>query len=225
MKSARNPRRGDQTPLPCRASFLSAPDPPTFIDHEGKVRPELTVNDHAIKVKVRANVLEISSVDQIKETFTAIFTLQFRYTDPTLKDFKTKVTYMTEKGCETATGRVVARWGYNKRSTMVLQQDDGHTIELMPTQVIRETEPEWEKEHFQHKWTLLNAVGEATQIVHFRKLDYCSPAGGHIFEKFKFQATFSERLELDDMPFDKQVLRLQFISELFLHQLQYALVA
>jgi hypothetical protein len=140
----------------------------------------------------------------MEETFTAIFTLQFYYVDPTLKDFPSKVTYIAEDGCSSEVeGIIFGRWGWDGRSKMLIQCKDSR-LELKPTQVIHETSPDWDTGRFQAKWSIMNLAGEAEELFHTRQLLYCSRAGGHIFEKFKYRAVFAERLELRDMPFDKQ---------------------
>eukprot|EP00746_Dinoflagellata_sp_MGD_P044194 gnl/MRDRNA2_/MRDRNA2_207884_c0_seq1.p1 gnl/MRDRNA2_/MRDRNA2_207884_c0~~gnl/MRDRNA2_/MRDRNA2_207884_c0_seq1.p1 ORF type:complete len:361 (+),score=44.49 gnl/MRDRNA2_/MRDRNA2_207884_c0_seq1:372-1454(+) len=69
---------------------------------------------------------------------------------------------------------------------------------------------------------MLNLVDESQELVHRRELQYCSDAGGHVFEKFKYIAKFSERLELRDMPFDKQILQMKFCAEAKIYHMQFS---
>mmetsp|Transcript_15524 Transcript_15524/g.41116 ORF Transcript_15524/g.41116 Transcript_15524/m.41116 type:complete len:491 (-) Transcript_15524:234-1706(-) len=180
---------------------------------------------NAIKVNVKINILEISSIDQVSETFTAIFTMQLFHIDPMLKDFRTDVTYATDRELvveENCT--ITTNWKYSPQGTVTIRCANGFEKELEPTCIQHIGQPDWDKDHtlFKPSFTFGNAVGTAEVIQHVRMLEYCSPAGGHVFEKYKFQATFAERLELMSMPFDRQVLRIRIYGEEPIWRMQLA---
>ena len=78
------------TPLPC------SEDNALHIYPSAK---EYTITcEHAVCVYVRANLLEVLAVDHVADNFTAVFTLQFRWVDPCLCDFKSEVAYMSLDG-------------------------------------------------------------------------------------------------------------------------------
>lgn len=170
----------------------------------------------AIKVNMKINVLEISSVDVVREQFTAIFTIQMFYVDPLLKDFRTEVYYYqdgeikVEKNC-----RVVGAWKYSTDGKTQILLESGEEIELAPTLIQHVRQPDWDSNAklFKPAFTFGNAIANADVIEHIRMLEYCSSVGGHVFEKYKFQGTFTERLELADMPFDRQMLRIRIYGE------------
>lgn len=182
----------------------------------------------AVKVKVRVNVMDVLEIDQVHETFTVMFTLHFYYVVPSLAEQEIDVTYIDDEGkVQNAKGVIRAMWGYDNKDHMSLeiskkQTDDGMSqeLQLWPTQVHWRSEPDWDS-HFRVRWSMMNLYQKEEVLVEERMLLYCSPAGGHVFEKFKIKATFKERLELDDMPFDRQLLQMKFVSEMFMHQVQF----
>lgn len=180
---------------------------------------------NAIKVNVKINILEVSAIDQVSETFTAIFTMQLFHTDPMLKDFRTEVTYATDEGLvveENCT--IISMWKYSPSGTVMLRCENGLEKELEPTSIQHIGQPDWDNDHtlFKPTFTFGNAIGKTEIIQHVRMLEYCSSAGGHVFEKYKFQATFAERLELMSMPFDRQVLRIRIYGEEPIWRMQLA---
>ena len=177
----------------------------------------------AVKVNVRVRVMNILEVSPVHETFTAIFVLQFYYVDPALRDFESEVWYSNGNGDPVKiTGRIVGSPFYDNRTELVIQTStDKHT--LKPTNVMRTTQPDWSSgKYFQPEWSMMNIVGQPTELLHRRQLEYCSASGGHVSDKYKFQATFKERFELRDMPFDRQILRMKFVAEIELFSMQFA---
>lgn len=200
---------------------------------KGKIKVE---THRAVKVHVKVNVLEISRIDQTHETFTAVFTLRLYWIDPALRNFRSRIKYLDGQGniCE-VTGLVIGCCGYNQQTKLVIQKakeesanekqctcwkekldiekelsDDKQCI--APTDVWYQSQPDWD-EAFRPKWSVMNMVGAEEVLYHNCQLQFCSSAGGHVMEKYKIQATFNERLELHDLPFDKQVLRMKFVAE------------
>jgi len=170
----------------------------------------------AIKVNMRVNVLEVSSIDAVREQFTAIFTVQMFYVDPMLKNFRTEAYYYSdgevkvEKNCQ-----VVGAWKYSTTGKTTILLESGQEIEVAPTLIQHIRQPDWDSDEklFKPAFTFGNATTNAEVVEHIRMLEYCSAVGGHVFEKYKFQGTFTERLELADMPFDKQMLRIRIYGE------------
>ena len=78
------------------------------------------------------------------------------------------------------------------------------------------SQPGWDNEHFVFKWSMMDVIGKPEELVHEKELQYCSSAGGHVRDKFKYQAKFSERFQLGSMPFDRQVLQMRFVAEALL---------
>ena len=56
-------------------------------------------------------------------------------------------------------------------------------------------------------------MGEVIELLHERTLKYASDQGGHVFEKYKFQATFREDLKLQRFPCDQQALAIRLTAE------------
>mmetsp|Transcript_2104 Transcript_2104/g.3687 ORF Transcript_2104/g.3687 Transcript_2104/m.3687 type:complete len:689 (-) Transcript_2104:97-2163(-) len=81
----------------CRQQALPVPKyTKTHFHGEGKKFEVST--EHAVQVFVKANVLSILGLDDMDENFTATFTLDFTWIDPTLKGFKSKVGYYVRDG-------------------------------------------------------------------------------------------------------------------------------
>ena len=79
--------------------------------------------------------MEIQEIDQVKETFTAIFVLAFQYVDPTLKDHYLEVKYIDGKesvkkveaqirGIEEGRGRICMRPKGNTGTPLRIFQRD-----------------------------------------------------------------------------------------------------
>lgn len=67
----------------------------------------------------------------------------------------------------------------------------------------------------------MNAVSLPEEIFKNHTLEYCTSAGGHVSLQCKFLAEFSQRLELQDMPFDRQLLRMKFVADKPLYHMQF----
>mmetsp|Transcript_167974 Transcript_167974/g.534234 ORF Transcript_167974/g.534234 Transcript_167974/m.534234 type:complete len:251 (-) Transcript_167974:15-767(-) len=188
----------------------------------------INVKTHgAIKVNVRANVQEIRKIDIVQETFTAIFVLDFHWVDRALRDFQTKVCYWDDQGCRCEEiGRIIGNLGYNNEADVVIETHGGNVKHILPTSSISMSQPDWLEhgrgEFFYPDWTMMNVVGTAERLAHQCKLEFCSDAGGHVKEKYTFMASFSERFEFHDMPFDRQLLRMKFVAEVPHYRLQFA---
>lgn len=61
----------------------------------------------------------------------------------------------------------------------------------------------------------MNQKGEVTTLTKVHVLDTCSDSGGTVYCKHRFIATFSEPLELERFPFNRQLLCIKLTSELF----------
>jgi hypothetical protein len=170
--------------------------------------------DHAVKVNMRANILELPAIDPVHETFTAVFVVHLYYIDPVLKDFRTDVTYTTANGSNVEKQCVITKaWRYSSSGTMRLRCTSGEKKELKPTSIKHIGQPNWDSDtSFRPALTFTNAIGNPQIVKHVRILEYCSVAGGHVFEKYKIEGTFAQRLQLQSMPFDKQVLRIRIES-------------
>lgn len=205
-----------------------------FQNSNAKVRLDVS---HAVQVHVRANVMDIVSIDSVKETFTAIFTLHFCYIDPSLRDSYAQITYIDDDGLtREVEGQIWESFIYHNRKTYLFcERGASAPIEIAPTRVLSmTTELESEdsegekkkhksekKKHFTPCWTMMNVYEEPKELVHQRSVEYWSKAGGHVFEKFKYQATFYQKLHLHSMPFDKQCLTMKFVTEKPTYQLQF----
>eukprot|EP00931_Biecheleriopsis_adriatica_P116970 TRINITY_DN92543_c0_g1_i1.p1 TRINITY_DN92543_c0_g1~~TRINITY_DN92543_c0_g1_i1.p1 ORF type:complete len:615 (-),score=94.88 TRINITY_DN92543_c0_g1_i1:50-1840(-) len=200
-------------------------------------QPMKVETHRAVKVYVKANILEIARIDQTQEAFTAVFTLHMYWVDPALRDFRSTVKYLDRQGnmCE-VTGSAVGCCGYNHWTKLIIQKDQPDEKQsvccndkfdaakelqhIAPTDVWDQSQPDWDNT-FRPKWSIMNVVGKEEVLYHSCQLLFCSSAGGHVFEKYKLQATFKERLELHDLPFDKQVLRMKFVSEVQQWKVQF----
>eukprot|EP00930_Biecheleria_cincta_P070793 TRINITY_DN583_c0_g1_i4.p1 TRINITY_DN583_c0_g1~~TRINITY_DN583_c0_g1_i4.p1 ORF type:complete len:565 (-),score=73.53 TRINITY_DN583_c0_g1_i4:259-1878(-) len=174
----------------------------------------------AIKVNVRVNVMELVKIDQIQETFKAVFVLNFYYVDPRLRDFQADVKFRQDGKLAECSGRIVGCPGYDGQTCYVIQCTDGFR-DIPPCDVLQMSQPDWSTQ-FDPSFSMMNVVGMPEQILLQRTLEYCSSEGGHVSVKYKYLAEFSERLELQDMPFDRQLLRMKFVAELPLFHLQFA---
>jgi hypothetical protein len=210
--------------LPKPDGMLFEPVFPKKVESEFK----LPVKTHgAVLVNVQVNVMDILKVSLADETFTAVFTLKLFYVDPALRDFKKQISYRNDddEKCDVE-GVVVGYVGYDRQTDVVVRTElDGRVLDMpiSPTMIMHMTEPDWEKgAYFKPEWSMMNVVGSHTVLLHQRKLEYCSSGGGHVREKYKIQATFSERFELKDMPFDRQLLRMKFVAETELFKMQFA---
>ena len=256
----------------------------------------------ATRVKVRANVVDLVSVDSSTETFTAIFTLHFFWIDPALANYEGRIVYRPKRkksdetnngggggggggsgsvndsgsggdggrgGCpreameKEVRGTVVGYPGYNERKTLLIRSSagsgengeggsgGGQFFELPKTRVLWVEQPDWaarggggskrdlgddddavlpgraatstnNSRYFSPKWSIRNQVGDLTTMFFERELQYVSAKGGHVFEKHKYQGTFSHRLVLWEFPFDRQVFRIRFTAEDDMGRIQFA---
>ena len=89
--------------------------------------PKLKVETHrAVKVKIRVNVQEILKVDQVQETFTAIFVLNFYYVDPALRNFTSNVRYLDDGGIpRDVVGRIVGCCGHDGQTQTLIECEEG----------------------------------------------------------------------------------------------------
>lgn len=165
----------------------------------------------AITVYVKAEVHEILDVCQVSENFVVTFGLDFYYVDAELSTFQTT---MILRDGGSRRGQIVEHPLYSNSGNYVLKQDDGSLFSASPDKVAHIGDPEWGKDtHFKVSFTMPNMVEEAVTLMHQRKLEYCSSNGGHIVERFKYLATFREKLELHNMPFDRQMFQMEFEAE------------
>lgn len=76
-------------------------------------------------------------------------------------------------------------------------------------------EPDWCNDPllFVPKWSFENQVGEMTTLLHERSLQDVSEAGGRVREKYKFQGTFRQELDLGRFPFDQHTLSIRLTAE------------
>ena len=80
--------------------------------------------EHAVRVNVRANLLEVLAVDHVAENFTAVLTLHFLWIDPCLCGFKSEVTYMSLDGaCIRRSATLVHRPGLDGHTDFGLKVD------------------------------------------------------------------------------------------------------
>ncbi|CAE7576124.1 unnamed protein product [Symbiodinium sp. CCMP2456] len=189
-------------------------------------------------VHVRANVLEIVELDTVKEKFQAIFVLEFTYVDPTLhnkwltlkyrdNDGTVKTTYAQVLGVmRTDSSRLVIRTGRRNPASLEIIQVEAATqmniadvLALSLPAELRQDDG-W-SEHFALDWSFMNAVEEAKIMMQSRHIEYFSARGAHVKYKAKFNGLFSERLELNAMPFDRQLLRIQVVAEVPIYRLRF----
>ncbi|CAE7775103.1 unnamed protein product [Symbiodinium necroappetens] len=105
-------------------------DAKRFPSFEELAAPEGGEGRHQCKnIGIYVNVLEIQEVDQIKETFTAIFVFIFSYIDPTLKDYFPEVKYIDAKN---SVKKVQAQIkGIEKGNGRICMVDkDGHALRI-----------------------------------------------------------------------------------------------
>lgn len=174
----------------------------------------------AITVYVRATVYEVLEVCQINENFTVTFGLEFFYVDPELRNFESKILF--RDGSPPRSGQIVEHPLYGTSGMYSLQQADGSVFTVSPDQVAHISQPEWGKDtHFKVHFAMPNVVEEPTELAKEQHLEYCTSKGGHILHKIKYLATFREKLELQNMPFDRQMLQIEFVAELPLYSFYF----
>lgn len=196
----------------------------------------------AKEVRVRANVMDIIEIDQLKETFTATFKLQFEYVDPTLITTWQIIKYRKFDGKKTSVATVEGHiLGYEpghfeaqkvvlgKRLVKTVQKekvidaDDDMEVKyagyvcVPKKDLLSVSLPEdhnWQN-HPALEWTFMNLVVREHQFIfESRHINFFDELGGHVTHEWKIQATFSERLHLKEMPFDRQLLRIQVVGEI-----------
>jgi len=181
--------------------------------------------DHAVKVNIGVNILEVESIDQVREQFTVILTVHCTYIDPILHSFRSSITFIeggelqVQEDCQ-----VIGYWRGSDDGKVKIIMPDGVLKELSPTQIFHIEPPDWENDDslFQPRFSFGNALGEPELLQHDRFLEYCSDEGGHVFDKYKYQVTLTERLELQHMPFDRQLLTIKIYAEHPLWRMQFA---
>jgi len=202
-----------QTPTSPTSPTSQGPD--GIYQRCGGAKVKIRINE-AIRVKVKVNVLEISDIDLVREQFTCMFTVHLYYIDPMLADFRTEVGYTTEDGLRVEQNcKLIANWRYSPSGKSTILCESGLEQEIEPTSLKYVLQPDWDSNHrlFTPSYTFGNAIAKTDVMHHVRMLEYSSAAGGHIFEKYKYQATFAEGLELESMPFDRQMLRIRMYGE------------
>ncbi|CAE7238343.1 unnamed protein product [Symbiodinium natans] len=189
-------------------------------------------------VRVRANVIEIVEVDTVRETFQAVFVLEFTYVDPTLENTWLHLKYRDDNGSvvttfaqvlgQAAGDRIVVRTGRQVNdSSEIIQDEAGKAIRkdrvlaIYLPEYLRETDPDGWAQHFALDWSFMNAIDEPKIMMQSRQIEYFSERGAHVKYKGKFNAILSERLELDAMPFDRQLLRIQVVAEIPAYRMRF----
>ncbi|CAL1135723.1 unnamed protein product [Cladocopium goreaui] len=186
--------------------------------------------------------MDIIEIDQLKETFTATFKLQFEYVDPTLITTWQIIKYRKFDGKKTSVATVEGHiLGYEpghfeaqkvvlgKRLVKTVQKekvidaDDDMEVKyagyvcVPKKDLLSVSLPEdhnWQN-HPALEWTFMNLVVREHQFIfESRHINFFDELGGHVTHEWKIQATFSERLHLKEMPFDRQLLRIQVVGEI-----------
>ena len=174
-------------------------------------------------VGVRTNIIEVLSVDDMAERFTAVFTIHFEWVDPLLGDFWGQVVYLPAPesgipGIQRRRAKVVFPTNEENSTNEVvlkLEELENDLLRVPLDCFIGKEEPNWDGDMllFRPKWSFENRVGEVIELLHERTLKYVSDQGGHVFEKCKFQATFREVLKLQRFPYDQQDLAIRLTAE------------
>lgn len=212
-------------------------------------------------VRVRVKVLDIVEIDQVKETFTATFKMEFDYVDPTLITTWQIIKYLETEGPTTSVVTVEAHiLGYepgdSEKQKVVLgvrrkerkttrdmaQNDTGHDKEeksickvkvqveygeylsVPKKDLLSVSLPErhnWQ-DHVALKWSLMNVVVTQHELMcEDQQINFFDENGGHVTRWWKMQATFSDRLHVENMPFDRQLLRIQVVGEIPTYMMKF----
>ncbi|CAE7316270.1 unnamed protein product [Symbiodinium sp. CCMP2456] len=173
-------------------------------------------------VGIYVNVLEIQEVDQIKETFTAIFVFTFSYIDPTLKDYSPEVTYIDLHDAKNSVKKVRAQIkGIEKGIGRICMVDeDGHELRIFRRDLLAIGDVNWD-EHMKLDWSFMNAVEQPEKMMDNRRIEYFSHQGAHVQHKIKFRGIFSDDFHLERMPYDRQILRVQVVGEVPVYMMRF----
>ena len=102
--SANEDVRNEVTRCVCMSPFAAGMEFPSYLPEfaERDVPRGITQKrrdvDGRNNVRVRANVIEIVEVDTVRETFQAVFVLEFTYVDPTLENTWLHLKYRDDNG-------------------------------------------------------------------------------------------------------------------------------
>ncbi|CAL1158656.1 unnamed protein product [Cladocopium goreaui] len=198
--------------------------------------------------KKHLKVLDIVEIDQVKETFTATFKMEFDYVDPTLITTWQIIKYLKTEGPTTSVVTVEAHiLGYepgdSEKQKVVLGKGHKTTRDMEDTICKDDLQVEYDRylsvpkkdllsvslperhnwqDHVALKWSLMNAVLTRHELMcEDQQINFFDEYGGHVTRWWKMQATFSDRLHLENMPFDRQLLRIQVVGEIPTYMMKF----
>eukprot|EP00434_Breviolum_minutum_P009828 symbB.v1.2.008656.t1/scaffold540.1/size189765/21 len=68
----------------------------------------------------------------------------------------------------------------------------------------------------------MNLVEDKSEkLVESRRVEYFDADGGHVHYKLKFSTTFSDSLDLERLPYDRQLLRIQVVGEVPIYMMRF----
>lgn len=176
----------------------------------------------AIKVHLLVNVMEVVRVNGEGECFAAVFTLHMWWTDPSLKGFQSALTVKPfNDGPHKVEGVIRSRCPDALLVSVARGEEQDDLLLRVPTMcVVSEKQPEWDSAFFP-KFSFMNLASPAEVLVQSQELVYVAPDGGFVHYKAKYLATFREKLELEEFPFDRQLCVIKVSAELAAQRFQF----
>ena len=186
-----------------------------------------TVNcSNSIKVYTAMSTHNLWKVDDQLEEFHVSFVLRLKWKDPNLKYFRAKLTLQTpphqpvqvHSDVRELEVIVIRKHLNGDLEYMEVGQGDYHTIRYEDYMSL--SAPDWQH-YFFPKHSFTNMRPEEKLIFEQKDILWCDETGGFVEYKVKYDARFSETLELRSFPLDRQICRIKCSAELPAEKFQF----
>ncbi|CAE7269892.1 gab-1 [Symbiodinium natans] len=185
--------------------------------------PETVDCKNAIKVIVEINPHELRDVDDKKDEFSVVFVLRFRWLDPNLKNIET---ILKLKDGRELKGRI-QRLDQTGKITFITEVGETKSLKREDCSAIEhERNPDWSKQFFPD-FSFLNVrfTNEYPITIFERYQMEWSDAeqGSFLRWEKKYDAIFTDDLDLRRYPIDRQLCRIRITAERPVEEYQFAM--
>jgi len=186
----------------------------------------------AKKVWVQLNVHELKSVDDQKEEFRVLFVLKLWWFDENVKDIVLNMKDGTQRHIRikriTEDGEIHVERHLDKDEVLNLEPTPYKKTDYLSIQ--HEEDPDiWKKKFFFPKFNFLNLCSQPEALDSYErlKIEWSDEVDGKFgtflrYER-KFEATFSDDMNLKRFPLDRQLFRIKLIAQKPVEEVQFVL--
>mmetsp|Transcript_68897 Transcript_68897/g.161994 ORF Transcript_68897/g.161994 Transcript_68897/m.161994 type:complete len:356 (+) Transcript_68897:71-1138(+) len=195
---------------------------PSYQNRAGKEGLKPTDIDcrKSIRVYVDFTPHDLKQIDDAAQEFRLVFVMHLWWLDPELRGFPSKL-FCRVGGKEGSLREIpVFVWKLEEdgKLTYSIRDEKGEwqseKAVIEKDQYVHLEPPPWGK-HFFPVYTFLNRqnLDEERKPVEEKELIYCNESGGLVHYKVKCDEIFSESMELNTFPIDRQLLRVRISAE------------